>query len=123
MFKAQKGKTSYGAPIGILLLDFFAPHVPGDVANHSTYNFPVKYELIEGMTFDKLLNRDKSAFDILLQAAKKLQAEGVRGITADCGFFALFQNELAAELDIPVFLSSLLQVPFINSTIGKHGKV
>lgn len=122
MIKAKKGKTSYGAPIGILLLDFFAPHIPGDVANASTYDFPVKYELVKGMTFDKLLNRDKSAFNILLSAAKKLEAEGVKGITADCGFFALFQNELAAELDIPVFLSSLLQVPFINSVIGKDGK-
>jgi len=123
MIKGKKGRSSYGAPIGVLLLDFFAPHIPGDVANASTYDFPVRYELVKGMTFDKLLNRDKSAFDILLEAAKKLEAEGVRGITADCGFFALFQNELADAMDIPVFLSSLLQVPFINSVIGKNGKV
>lgn len=123
MIRAREGMTSYGAPIGILLLDFLAPHIPGDVANHSTYEFPVKYELVRGMTFDKLLNRDKSAFELLLRAAKKLEAEGVRGITADCGFFALFQQDLADAMHVPVFLSSLLQVPFINSVIGREEKV
>ena len=38
-------------------------------------------------------------------------------------FFALFQREVSEALDIPVFLSSLLQGPFISTIIGKGKKV
>ncbi|MFA5634713.1 MAG: aspartate/glutamate racemase family protein [Anaerovoracaceae bacterium] len=123
LYKAQPGKMNYGEAIGILLLDFYAPFIPGDVGNASTYNYPVRYKLVEGLTFDRLLNKDKTALEILLKAAKELQTEGVRAITADCGFFALFQKEVSEELDIPVFLSSLLQAPFISTIIGKGKKV
>ena len=122
-YTAKKGQMNYGEAIGILLLDFVAPFIPGDVGNATTYNYPVRYKLVEGLTFDRLLNKDRSALDILIKAAKELQNEGVRAITADCGFFALFQKEVAEALDIPVFLSSLLQAPFISTTIGKGKKV
>src|SRR5690554_3720476 len=95
LYKAQPGKMNYGEAIGILLLDFFAPFIPGDVGNASTYKYPVRYKLVEGLTFDRLLNKDKTALEILLKAAKELQTEGVRAITADCGFFALFQKEVS----------------------------
>ncbi len=123
IIKGDEGRLAYGEAIGILSLDFYAPHIPGDVTNASTYAFPVRYEPVIGLTFDKLLNRDKSVFDILLASAKRLRSFGVKAITADCGFFALFQEDLASEMDVPVFLSSLLQVPFMNSIIGKDGKV
>ncbi|ACB85423.1 aspartate/glutamate racemase family protein [Natranaerobius thermophilus] len=123
IYKAREGQKSYGEPIGILLLDFHAPFIPGDVGNATTYDYPVKFKLVEGLTFDRLLNKDKSALDSLIKAAKELEQQGVRAITADCGFFALFQKEVAEALDVPVFLSSLLQVPFISSIIGKNSKV
>lgn len=123
IYKAQKGKMNYGEAIGILLLDFVAPFIPGDVGNATTYDYPVRYKLVEGLTFDRLLNKDKTALDILIKAAKELEKEGVRAITADCGFFALFQKEVTEALDIPVFLSSLLQGPFISTIIGKENKV
>ncbi len=123
IYRAKKGQMNYGEAIGILLLDFVAPFIPGDVGNATTYNYPVRYKLVEGLTFDRLLNKDKTALDILIKAAKELQQEGVRAITADCGFFALFQKEVSEALDIPVFLSSLLQGPFISTIIGKGNKV
>lgn len=123
IYTARKGQMNYGEAIGILLLDFVAPFIPGDVGNASTYNYPVRYKLVKGLTFDRLFNKDKSALDILIQTAKELEKEGVRAITADCGFFALFQKEVAEAVDIPVFLSSLLQAPFISNIIGEKNKV
>lgn len=123
IYKANRKQMSYGFPIGILLLDFVAPFIPGDVGNATTYNYPVKYKLVEGLTFDRLYNKDKSALELVIKAAKELQDDGVRAITADCGFFALFQKEVSEALDIPVFLSSLLQGPFISTIIGKQSKV
>lgn len=122
IYKTEKVRP-FGQGIGILLLDCLAPHIPGDVANATSYSYPVRYELVEGFTFSKLENKEKDAFAPLLEAAKKLQASGVKAITADCGFFALFQKEMADALDIPVFMSSLLQVPFISQIIGADNKV
>lgn len=123
IYKARKGQSFYGRPIGILLLDYFAPFIPGDVGNASTFNYPVRYKLVEGLTFDKLLNKDKSVLNKLINAAKELEKEGVIGITADCGFFALFQKEVSKEVKVPVFLSSLLQGQFISSIISKKEKI
>ncbi|CCU78969.1 FIG00845296: hypothetical protein [Halanaerobium saccharolyticum subsp. saccharolyticum DSM 6643] len=123
IYHANRAQDNYGEVIGILLLDFKAPFIPGDVGNASTYDYPVRYKLVEGLTFDRLFNKDQTALDILIEAAKDLEKSGVRAITADCGFFALFQKEVAAAVDIPVFLSSLLQVPFISSIIAKDKKV
>ncbi len=123
IYKARREQMSYGFPIGILLLDFVAPFIPGDVGNATTYNYPVKYKLVEGLTFDRLYNKDQSALELVVEAAKELERDGVRAISADCGFFALFQKEVAEAVDIPVFLSSLLQAPFISTIIGKQNKV
>lgn len=123
IYHANRAQDNYGEVIGILLLDFKAPFIPGDVGNASTYDYPVRYKIVEGLTFDRLLNKDQTALDILIKAAKELEQSGVKAITADCGFFALFQKEIAEAVDIPVFLSSLLQVPFISSIIGKNEKV
>lgn len=123
IYKARKGQVCYGEAIGILMLDFFAPFIPGDVGNASTYSFPVRYQLVENLTFDRLLNKDETALKPLIEAGKELVKNGVRAITADCGFFALFQREMANELEVPVFMSSLMQVPFISSMIGNNNKV
>jgi hypothetical protein len=43
---------------------------------------------------------------------------GCRAIAAECGYFAYFQREIAASVRVPVFTSSLLQVPFAQQLIG-----
>ena len=122
-YKARKGQVSYGEPIGILMLDTFTPFIPGDVGNASTYDFPVRYETVEGLTVKRIFSKDKSAYNTLYTAAKKLQSQGVRAITGDCGFMAIFQNKLTEELEVPIFLSSMLQVPFIANLISEDAKI
>jgi hypothetical protein len=43
---------------------------------------------------------------------------GCRAIAAECGYFAYFQQDIAGYVDIPVFMSSLLQVPLAQQLIG-----
>ena len=123
IYKARPGQASYGEAIGILLLDSFTPFIPGDVANATTYDFPVRFQKVEGLTTKRVLGKDPTAFEPLLAAAEELVGSGVRAITGDCGFLALHQRRLAAVLEIPVFLSSLLQIPFISAILGPHRKV
>ncbi|TIW11746.1 MAG: aspartate/glutamate racemase family protein, partial [Mesorhizobium sp.] len=99
--------------LGIMLLDEVYPGFPGDVRNASAYPFPIQYEVVEGVDIDRLVfQADKSAcVKPILQAARRLERMGCRAIAAECGNFAFFQKEVAAEVKVPVFMSSLLQVP------------
>ena len=123
LYKANKGQVSYGEAIGILMLDTYTPFIPGDVGNASTYDFPVRYETVEDLTVKRIFSKDKSAYDKLKEAAERLESQGVKAITGDCGFMAIYQQQLVKDLNIPVFLSSMLQVPFISNIIGKDKKV
>ncbi|MGM0602447.1 MAG: aspartate/glutamate racemase family protein [Bacillota bacterium] len=123
LYKANENQMNYGEAVGILLLDCVAPFIPGDVGNASTYDYPVRYKLVKGVNFKQLLEKDKSGLEVIIEAAKELERDGVKAITADCGFFALFQKEIAEAVDIPVFLSSLLQIPFISSILDENSKV
>lgn len=114
-FKVRSRTRSWdGISIGILILDACYPCVPGNVGNATTYDFPVRYKEVQGASIDRLLNeRDPSLLEPFIDAARELEAEGVRAITGACGFMALFQRQVAQSVNIPVFISSLLQVPFI----------
>ena len=120
---ARQGQVSAGEAIGILLLDTCVPFIPGDVANATTYSFPVRFQKVEGFTVARALDKDPTVFDDLLIAAKSLVQQGVRAITGDCGFMGIHQRELVQALDVPVFLSSLIQIPFISCLIGPDAKV
>lgn len=116
----KKTRAWYGESIGILILDAAYPCIPGNVGNASTFDFPVRYEKVTGASIDRLLNQqDPELAEPFIQAAVRLQDTGVRAITGACGFMAFFQQQVAQSVDIPVFLSSLLQIPFIHQITQK----
>ena len=114
-FQAKNKKQSwYGESIGILILDAAYPCIPGNVGNASTFPFPVRYKVVKEASIERLLKqKDITLLEPFIDAAIELQEEGVKAITGACGFMALFQREVSDAVDVPVFLSSLLQIPFI----------
>ncbi|BBO69425.1 hypothetical protein DSCA_33550 [Desulfosarcina alkanivorans] len=123
IYQATKGQASSGEAIGILLLDTSVPFIPGDVANATTYNYPVRFCKVEGFSVARAIGKDPAVYDALKTAAQDLVDQGVRAVTGDCGFMALHQKRLASELAVPVFLSSLLQIPFMLSILNEGCKV
>jgi len=120
----KKGQYVTGYAVGILYLDENPyPVIPGNVANYYTYNFPVQYKLIPGCTGQALLNGDPTLLEPIIQTAKQFQSEGAKAITAACGFFGLFQSQVAEALDIPVYLSSLVQIPWIKIGLKSNQKI
>jgi Asp/Glu/hydantoin racemase len=118
------GKTIYGAAVGILMLETRFPRIPGDIGNASTWPFPVLYKVVRGATPDKVVRQDaRGLLDQFIKAAKELVADGADGITTNCGFLSLFQNELSAAVRVPVATSSLLQVPLIQRLLPRDKKV
>ena len=118
VYQTRRSAESYGQAVGILLLDARAPLIPGDVGNAGSYNYPVRYSLVPGLTTLACLAGEPGFDDLVVEHAKALEAEGCRGISSDCGFMLQFQDRVAEAVDIPVALSSLLQLPFIARTIG-----
>jgi len=60
--------------------------------------------MTKGVTVPKLLsNPSPKLLAPFIEGAQRLESEGVRAITGSCGFLAIYQKELAAAVDIPVF--------------------
>lgn len=109
-----------GMGLGIILLDETYPGFPGDVRNPSAFPYPIQYEVARGLNIQKLIRDEKKDqyLETILTAAFNLQKMGCRAIAAECGYFAFFHQEVRAKMDIPVFMSSLLQVPWAQSVIN-----
>jgi len=121
----QGGLAIYGYAIGILLFDGRRyPMAPGDVGNASSYGFPVRLKVVPGLldcplppeTWDAA--QPPHEVELIIAAARELEAEGVRAIVTCCGFFSVVQDVLAQAVRIPVFTSPLLLVPVLNRMFG-----
>jgi len=124
IYKANKGQTSYGEAVGIILMETFMPFPPGCPGNASTFSFPVRYEVVKGANMERLVYQgDPELLQPLIDAGWALVSEGVRAITGNCGFMVLYQDTLAKEFPVPVFMSSLLQLPFINRMLRPGEKI
>lgn len=118
--QARRDHRCYGMGLGILILDDVYPGFPGDVRNASGYPFPIQYEIVEGVDIERLVySEDRAAcLPPLRRAAEKLERMGCRAIAAECGYFSYFQQEIAEHVRVPVFMSSLLQVPLAQQVVG-----
>jgi aspartate/glutamate racemase len=118
------GYNVYGIPIGILCLESYCANVPGHIRNATTFNFPVYYKVVYGATPKKVVDEaDGALLERFIGAARELEREGVRAITTSCGFMVLFQKELADSVSVPVYTSSLIQIPMVSRMIGSDQKV
>jgi Asp/Glu/hydantoin racemase len=121
---AHGGKAVYGASVGMLMLEARFPRIPGDMGNALTWPFPVHYRVVRGASPDRVVRqRAEGLLDDFIAAARELVADGVDGITTNCGFLSLFQDELAAAAGVPVATSSLMQAPMIQSTLPPGRRV
>lgn len=120
----EGGPNICGVTIGVLCLDSRFPKPPGHIKNPSGLSFPVLYETVKGATVANLVNRPTPDFIApFIDAARRLEIDGVRAITGSCGFLALFQKELSAAVAVPVFASSLIQVPLAHAMLPPGQKV
>jgi hypothetical protein len=121
---ARGGKAIYGAPLGILMLEARFPRIPGDMGNAGTWPFPVLYRVVRGATPALVvLERARGLLPAFLEAAAELVALGAEAITTNCGFLALFQEQLAAHVRVPVASSALMQVPWVQATLPPGQRV
>lgn len=93
--------------------------LPGNSTNPKSYSFPVCFNRIKGANIRTVLeDPSQDVLKNMIIESKKMISGGIEAITTSCGFNAIFQKELASALDVPVFTSSLLQVPLVNKMLG-----
>ena len=118
------GKSVYGATLGIIMLEAIFPRIKGDMGNATTWPFPVQYRVVRGASPDKVVRQDpRDMMEEFVAAAKDLVASGCDGITTNCGFLALIQEEIAKQVPVPVATSSLMQLPMIEKLLPAGKRV
>ena len=115
-------RFSVGFAIGIIAVRLIYPKIPGNVANATTYDFPVLYKEVD-FDIERLFEGDPAIEETIVNAARELEASGVRAIIGACGYFAHFQKTVAKAVNIPVFMSSLCQLPMIKLCIPERKKI
>jgi hypothetical protein len=115
----------HGHVLGVLMLDTRFPRPPGDVGNALTWPFPVRYRIVDTAHSSRIMGAkpDPALLPLFVDAARDLEAEGVRAITTSCGFLGVYQRELAAAVSVPVLTSALLQVPFASRLLRPDQRV
>jgi Asp/Glu/hydantoin racemase len=118
MTQFSGGKTVFGASVGILMLETQFPRIPGDIGNATTWPFPVHYRVVRGATPDNVVRDDpRKLVDDFISAGRDLVSMGCDGITTNCGFLALIQDQIKDALGVPVATSSLMQIPFVQAML------
>jgi Asp/Glu/hydantoin racemase len=120
-----KGRSVYGATVGIIQLPANIPMLPGDMGNPTTFDFPVLYELIPDIDPFWVLAAEPhpEVLKRTIIAAHRLEMQGCRAIIGNCGFFANYQPEVAQAITVPFFNGSLMQVPMALVAVGSNKKV
>lgn len=122
--RVTKGSMFQGVSVGVLQID--GAHIvslPGNVANATTFKFPVRYLTISGADHHEVISGEPGLVDAIIAGAKQLELEGCRVIVGDCGYFGHFQKEVAQAVDCMVFLSSVIQIPWIFTGMKRSKKL
>lgn len=110
--------------IGVLGLDTTFTKIPGHIRNPATFCFPVLVEVVAGATSRRVVEEaDPALLGPFIDAARKLEAAGAAAITSACGFLAMFQQEMAAAVDVPLYASSLIQLPMVHRMLKPDQRV
>ena len=120
-YSLRPGAHYSGAPVGILLLDGDMIWGPGSVANASSYGYPVQFQVVKNMGATGILEpADEYSIAQITQAAQALEQNGAKLIVGACGYFIKFQEHVKDAVNVPVALSSLLQIPMIISNLSRQ---
>lgn len=125
--KMSGGKRKRVAPsLGVIRLDYDYPPAPGDIDCPDSFDCDVYYKVVPGLTFEmcqkgemteEIKQRFKDSVKWLVEEKK------VHGITGDCGFMMNFQSLAREVTKIPIFMSSLCQLPAVTCAYAEKEQI
>lgn len=78
--RMPEGQAIAGAAIGILVLDLWYPLLQGNVANASSYDYPVIYKVMKGTSIPMIHSADQALLDHIIEGGRELIQQGARAI-------------------------------------------
>ncbi len=100
--------------LGIVMLDTRFPRLPGDVGNARSFSVAVRHRVARGAHPAAVVRGDDPALlRPFIECGQALIDEGALALGTSCGFLARWQRELQAALPVPVWSSSLLELPVL----------
>lgn len=119
-------KKKAAASLGVIRLDYDYPPAPGDIDCSDSFSYDVYYKVVPGLTFEmckkgemteEVKQRFKDSIKWLVEEKK------VNGITGDCGFKMNFQSLAREVTKIPIFMSSLCQLPAVTCCYAEKEQI
>ncbi|MGY3424359.1 hypothetical protein ACVWZW_004834 [Bradyrhizobium sp. F1.13.4] len=93
------------------------------ILNPSTFNFPVIAETVAGAWVENVVRGDPGLEPAYVAAARRLVERGAVAISSTCGFSIRHQRAIAASVDVPVAMSSLLLIPTLLRQVPPEAKI
>lgn len=96
----------------------------GNSTNSASYEYAVRFQRVRGANVHTILEKpDQAVLGTMIADARMMASQGIKAISTSCGFNAIFQRELAQTAGVPVFTSSLLQVPLARQIHGLQSEI
>lgn len=115
---AAYGHALAGHAVALLHISSKYALFPGNPQHGETFPFPVMYQEVRLDSFDDLFSGDPILGQRLEEACQAAIACGAKTIVGACGSFGYYQRRVAASAGVPVFLSIMMQVPFLQQSLG-----
>lgn len=115
VLELERGLPPGAAPV--------AQGLPGSMINPATFDFPIVLETVEGAWADIAVAGNPALEQACIAAARRLVERGAVAISANCGFFIRHQAAVAAAVNVPVAVSSLLLIPTLLRELPPAAKL
>ncbi len=97
---------------------------PGSLLNPTaTFHFPVLAETVARAWVENVVRGDPALEPAFIAAARRLVHRGAVAITSTCGFSIRHQAAVAASVNVPVVMSSLLLLPALLRQFPAAAKI
>ncbi|MCB1329904.1 MAG: hypothetical protein KDK28_10880 [Maritimibacter sp.] len=123
VYKLLPQPQAYGYEVGLLIINLLETHAPGDTAHVGTYDYPVLMKVVEAAEVTLVAKGDRSIEADIVAAAQEMERMGVQAISSNCGFLLHYQDAVRDAVSVPVYLSSLLQLPLIARSLRRGQKI
>lgn len=96
---------------------------PGSILNPATFDFPTISETVAGAWVENVVRGDPALEPAFVAAARRLVERGAAAVTSTCGFSIRHQPAVAASVNVPVIMSSLLLLPALLRQLPQRAKI
>jgi hypothetical protein len=93
------------------------------MVNPATFDFPVISETVTGAWAENVVRGDPALEPAYIAAARRLVERGAIAISSNCGFSIRHQPAVAASVNVPVAMSSLLLLPALLRQLPRRAKI